>query len=128
MDVAVAGYVDNFGVFGIDPDAVNSGLARISERLRSLGLTVHEEEPARATGQFVGLHFNGESGFISISPKRIRNIKSAIDELLSQQFCTGRTLQLLAGHCTWAMMTRREGLAILNSCYAFIHQFGSKPG
>ena len=128
LDIAVAGYVDNFGVFGVDPDAVNSGLARISERLRGLGLTVHEEEPARPTGQFVGLHFNGESGFISISPKRIRNIKSAIDELLSQQFCTGRTLQLLTGHCTWAMMTRREGLAILNSCYAFIHHFGSKPG
>ena len=127
-DVAVAGYVDNFAVFGIDPDAVNSGLARISERLRGWGLTVHEEEPANPTGQFVGLYFNGESGFVSIAPKRIRNIKSAIDELLSQQFCTGRTLQLLTGHCTWAMMTRREGLSILNSCFAFIHHFGLKPG
>ena len=37
-DIAVAGYVDNFGVFGTCPTAVNS------ESLRAMGLTVREEE------------------------------------------------------------------------------------
>ena len=127
-DIAVAGYVDNFGVIGTCPCAVNQGLAKISEHLRCLGLTVHEEEEAQHVGSFIGLHFDGRSGFVSIAPKRLRNIKCAIDELLSNQFCSGHTLQLLVGHCTWAMMTRREGLSILNSCYAFIHHFGQKSG
>ena len=65
-------------------------------------------------------------GLVALFPFPPRNIKTAIDELLSQQFCTGRALQLLVGHCTWAMMTRREGLSILNSTYAFIHQHGFK--
>ena len=123
-DIAVAGYVDNYGVIGTSPTAVNQGLARISEKLRDLGLTVHEEEEASSNGTFVGLHFDGKTGFLSIAPQRLCNIKKAIDELLSQQFCSGRALQLLIGHCTWAMMTRREGLSILNSTYAFIHQHG----
>ena len=127
-DIAVAGYVDNFGIIGTNAAIINQGLGRISERLRALGLTVHEEEEAQHTGQFVGLHFNGHTGFVSISPKRLRNIKVAIDELLQQQWCSGRTLQLLTGHITWAMMARREGLSILSSTYAFINQLGSQKG
>ncbi len=127
-DIAVAGYVDNFGIIGTNATAINQGLSLISERLRALGLTVHEEEEAQHIGQFVGLHFNGHTGFVSISPKRLCNIKIAIDELLQQQWCSGRTLQLLTGHITWAMMARREGLSILNSTYAFINQLGSQKG
>ena len=84
------------------------GFAKISEQL-----TVHEEEEAQHVGSFIGLHVGGRSGFVSIAPKRLRKSKCAIDELLSNQFCSGHTLQLLVGHCTWAMMARREGLSIL---------------
>ena len=69
-DTAVAGYVDNFGVIGTSASRVNSGLKRIAERLRALGLTVHKEEEAKHVGQFVGLHFDGVSGIVSISPKK----------------------------------------------------------
>ena len=121
-DIAVAGYVDNFGVFGCDKTAVNSGLAAISKTLRDWGLSVHEEEEASTSGSFVGLHFNGISGFMSIKPSRIVKIKSGIDDLLRRQFCTGRVLQLVLGHCTWAMMTRREGLSLIHHSYQFCHK------
>ena len=57
-----AGYVDNYGVFGTDPDLVNQGPRRISSVLRGWGLTVHELEDASLEADFVGLHFNGKGG------------------------------------------------------------------
>ncbi|CAE7422123.1 unnamed protein product [Symbiodinium natans] len=104
------------------------GLRRISDVLRGWGLTVHELEEAKHSGDFVGLHFNGLGGFVSIKPSRIHKIKSAIDDLLHRQFCSGRVLQTILGHLTWASMGRRESLAILNSCYAFVHQKGEHSG
>ena len=126
QSTAVAGYVDNYGVFGSDQHSVNQGLRRISDTLRAWGLTVHEIEEAQPSADFVGLHFDGTGGYVSIKPKRIAKIRSAINELLRLQFCSGRTLQLLLGHCTWAILARREGLALLSSCYAFMHQNGER--
>ena len=126
QDTAVAGYVDNFGVFGCDKQTVDQGLGRIIKVLRGWGLTVHEIEEAQLSADFVGLHFNGAEGYVSIKPTRVCKIRSGIDELLRSQFCSGRVLQLVLGHCTWALMARREGLAILSSSYAFVHQNGDK--
>eukprot|EP00435_Cladocopium_sp_Y103_P042198 s2255_g11.t1 len=57
--IAVAGYVDNFGIFGCNPSTVDQGRMRIAEQLRRWGLSVHEEEQAQLKGEFVGLFFNG---------------------------------------------------------------------
>ena len=84
--VGVAGYVDNFGVFGSSKQHVDQGLRR---------MTVHEEEEASLTGDFVGLHFNVATGYVSIKPSRLNKIKAGIDDLLRRQFCTGRTLQIV---------------------------------
>ena len=41
-DLAVAAYVDNFGVFGSSSKAVDAGLDKIIQTLRAWGLQVHE--------------------------------------------------------------------------------------
>eukprot|EP00435_Cladocopium_sp_Y103_P024584 s857_g6.t1 len=126
-DIACGGYVDNFVVIGNNPTAVDAGLGRISERLRSLGLTVHEEEPASLRMSFVGLDFNGQTGFVGLKPKRIHKLQKAIKELLARNFASGELLQLILGHITWTVMCRREGLSILKSCYAFVHEHLQSP-
>lgn len=120
--IAVAGYVDNFGAFGVSADAVNAGLRAIAKQLREWGLSVHEEVEAQSTGEFVGLYFDGNSGHMSIKQSRIAKIRAGIHDLLNRQFCSGHTIQLVLGHITWALMARREGLALINSCYAFVHK------
>ena len=125
--IAVAGYVDNFGIFGCNPASVDQGRMRIAEQLRRWGLSVHEEEQAQLKGEFVGLFFNGEKGYVSIKPSRLLKLRAGIEDLLSKQFCTGRVLQLVLGHCTWAMMARRESLSILHHCYSFCHKFQNTP-
>ena len=114
-DIAVAGYVDNFGVLGCNPCKVNAELEKVSRVLRDWGLTVHEVEEVRRDDDFVGLHFDGRSGFVSIKPARLHKIRSAIVELLQQQ-------QIIIGHCAWAMMSRREALSIIRASDAFINQ------
>ena len=121
-EIAVAGYVDNFGAFGVSADAVNAGLRAIADQLREWGLSVHEEVEAQPTGEFVGLYFDGISGHMSIKQSRIAKIRAGIYDLLNRQFCSGHTMQLVLGHITWALMARREGLALINSCYAFVHK------
>ena len=125
--IGCGGYVDNFIVIGCNPDLVNAGLQRIGDILRGRGLTVHEEETATHKTDFVGLSFDGIAGTISIKPQRIVKLQRAITELLARNFASGEILQLIVGHLTWAVMTRREGLSILKSCYAFIHENQSKP-
>jgi len=122
-----AGYVDNFLVLGGDRDAVDSGLQKISSTLRGFGLTVHEEVPASLRCDFVGLSFNGEQGLISIKPSRIHKLSRAIHELLLRNFCTGKLLQLILGHVTWALMCRREALSAINAGYAFVNMHYNTP-
>lgn len=112
---AVAAYVDNLGVLkSADRQVVDEGLQRIIATLRGWGLLVHEIEPASQRADFVG------RGTVSIKKTRINRIKFAIDELLERQVCSGRTMQLLVGHLTWALLCRRCGLSLINACYAFI--------
>ncbi|CAL1150767.1 unnamed protein product [Cladocopium goreaui] len=92
-DLAVAAYVDNFGVFGANRQAVDEGLQKIILVLRGWGLTVHEIEPASLQADFVGLSFDGTQGTVAVKKQRILKIKFAIDELLKRQFCSGRTMQ-----------------------------------
>ena len=89
--LAVAGYVDNFGVFGISPEHVNSGLSKLSGTLRAWGVTVHEVEEARPEYDFVGLHFNEISGFVSIKLWRLQKIRRAIKELLGSSFAVAES-------------------------------------
>ena len=125
-DIACGGYVDNFLVVGCDQSAVDAGLAAIAGRLRGLRLTVHEEVGATHNTSFVGLNFDGIKGTVSLKPGRIIKLQKAIRELVERNFCSGELMQLILGHITWALMTRREGLSILKSCYAFVHQNQSK--
>lgn len=126
-DIACGGYVDNFIAIGNNRHSVDAGLERISERLRSFGLTVHEEESASDAIAFVGLNFNGTTGHVSLKPERILKLQKAIHELLSRNFCSGNLIEVILGHLTWAIMCRREALSILKSCYAFVHENKSSP-
>lgn len=126
-EVAVAGYVDNYCVIGCNRASVDAGLEKIASILREWGLSVHEEVAADFESEFVGLHFNGHSGVVSIKPSRIRKLQRAIHELLERNFATGHLVQLSLGHVTWALMCRREGLSLVNTGYAFVHKHYDTP-
>ena len=52
---------------------------------------------------------------------RLRKLRGALRELLVRGKSSGKLLEVVLGHVTWAMLCRREGLALLDKCYSFIH-------
>lgn len=83
-----------------------------------MGLQTHESFDDNEC-DFVGLHFSGTDHQIRLSWRRIWRFKLGIEFLLDRGVATGHELQIIIGHITWAMLARRESLAILDACYAF---------
>ena len=54
----------------------------------------------------------------SIQIRRLWQFKFSIDTL-KRKHVSGHALAVLRGHITWAMMLRREGLALLHHVYEF---------
>ena len=116
----VAVYVDNHLVMGESRERVVAGSMAIAADLNAVDLDTHEAfEDCEC--DFVGLHFDGRPGRHRVRLKwdRVWRIRLAIMYILDCDFASGKDIQVVVGHITWAMLLRREALAILNAVYAF---------
>ena len=116
-DVATATYVDNFAVFGKDPVCVNRILKKIIAEFDLMKVPIHEQTDAVTKGEFVGLAF--DNGKICIKKSRLWKLTYALEEVIARKHASGRTLEILLGHLTWAMMVRREALSLFVHIYPF---------
>ncbi|CAK0866856.1 unnamed protein product [Prorocentrum cordatum] len=121
-----AAYVDNFVTLGKSARCVNDRLQYISQRLQSLGLAVHELQPASEDAEFLGLTLR-RGRELSVRHKNISRLRYALEEILKRGRCSGALMRVLVGHITWTTLMRREGLSILQSVYAFVEFAGSTP-
>ena len=126
LPLAGAAYVDNFAVFGLNKIAADSQLDALVDGFGKLGLPVHEITPAATHSHFVGLDI--DRGIVSLKPSRLRKLRMAVRAVLRRRAISGDAFRVIAGHLTWAMMTKRESLAILNAVYRHITGFGSQSG
>jgi len=125
-DAAVAGYVDNFTVASRSAAAAREGRDAIASVLTRHGLVVHElEEPASDGARFVGLELAGGRTF-SIKRRSLWKLAYGLRELLRRGRCSGTVLRAVIGHLTWAALLRREALAFVQKCYAFIESVGTR--
>ena len=115
--MACATYVDNFAVIGRDPSLVSKTLYKIIGKFDDLKVPTHEQTQAVTHGEFVGLSF--ENGFIRVKKYRLWTLGFALDEIISRKHGSGKTLEVLLGHLTWAMMLRREALCLFVHIYDF---------
>ena len=123
----MAGYVGNFGVVAGSADAARARRDAISKELRRCGLPAHgETEPAQQR-VFTGFAFDGRRGEIAVTAGRRARFKLALDGLLRRTRVSPRAMGVVIGHCTWAMMSRRETLAMLGSVYRFAHGRSDTP-
>ena len=75
---------------------------------------------------FVGLHFN--HGEVSIKPSRLLKLRAAISGVLERRRLSGHALEVVLRHVTWALMVRREALAIIHHCYEHVSQHRESSG
>ena len=126
LPTAGVAYVDNFVVFGLNSISVDSVPNALVDGFGKLGLLVHEITPASTHSHFVGLDIN--RGIVSLKSLRLWKLRQAVRAVLRRRAISGDALRVIAGHLTWAMMTKRESLAILNAVYRRITGFGSQSG
>ena len=118
-DTLTTCYVDNFCVLGHDPKLVDLQLSKIHKHFSNLGCIVHEQCPASVSAEFVGLNF--AHGSFSIKTSRIWRLRFALQFICRMKHVSGHMLEIVIGHLTWAMLLRRESLALLHHVYMFIH-------
>ena len=96
-----------------------SGLQSV---FNSLGLELHATEINETYVEALGCVLEGDQMRSRTNPKRLWRIHHAIKALLRRGRRTGRTLEVLIGHCTFIGLMRRGSLAIFHSVYSFIHK------
>ena len=120
-------YVDNIAVFGRDPKRVDQVMSRIVSELNQKGLLTHELVPASTKCELLGLHFDGVRKEISMTTKRYRRIRWSIEWVLRKKRVTGRLLERIIGHTTFAALLNRNAMSVTHTVYKFIRKHYDDP-
>ncbi len=127
-EICGAIYVDNFMVVGHDPQTVGLAHSQHVNRMNDLGLHIHEEADVSTTMSFAGLEFDGASRQVRVSCGRVWKIRLAIDHILGGDRLHGKSLEVVVGHITWALLARRETLSVFSAVYRFIDEHQQSAG
>eukprot|EP00435_Cladocopium_sp_Y103_P040424 s562_g11.t1 len=114
-------YVDNFVALSQRPGVCFEVASRMEKQLNSRGLPTHEVE-AGVGLETLGWHFCEDRPWVQVTPKRLWRLRLATGQLLLDGVCTGKTLEKLVGHFTFAGLLRRGYLSIFQASYAFIRK------
>ena len=113
-------YADNLGVLGQDADTVRRALDEKVAAFNKLRLGIHEVELFESKGQALGVVVDCERLCTSITGRRRCRLERALAYALQRGKLSGRDLECLLGHCTYAGLVRREVLSVISACYAFV--------
>ena len=113
-------YVDNLGILGQDADAVKRALDEKVAAFNKMKLDIHEVELFERKGSALGVVVDCERLCTSITGKRRCRLERALAYALQRGKLSGRDLECLLGHCTYADLARREVLSVFSACYAFV--------
>ena len=113
-------YVDNMGVFGQNDNVVTSALDEAKGAFEGQGLLLHEMEVVWNGADTLGVAV-GTRGLCSArTSKRLRILRRAIGGFLALSFSTGKCVEMLLGHCTYAALTCLILLCIFHSACIFV--------
>ena len=116
-------YLDDLGLYSADdPERLREALTQYLAACRRVGLAPKESKTVWPTAEGVsclGLHIDGRRATVGVHPVRLRLLVNITRKLLHLGSCSGRVLERLLGHWTWAMLVRRPSLAVLKATYRF---------
>ena len=116
-------YVDNIAIFGRNAVLVNDMMRRVESRLNDVGLLTHELTLASTNTELLGLVVDGKRKEIRMSPKRFWRIRYAIEWVLSREKVSGKTIERIIGHITFASLLERCTLSVPHTIYKFIQKY-----
>ena len=113
-------YVDNLGVLSPSRQAVEDGLAELSQKFTAEKLLLHPGEVLHERIKALGVELDGKSLTSKISPDRFHRVRQGLRCILHRGRCSGRVLEILVGHCTYCGLMNRSLLSVFHNCYKFI--------
>jgi hypothetical protein len=122
-----AHYIDDSPFFGHDKAAVTAEMRQYIAAAERERVPVNPDKVVWPTAdglKVLGMLFDGVRHTIGVSPQKLVALCIETRRLLSQKQCTGRELEVLMGHWTWACLVRRPSLSVFTSVYHFIRSAG----
>ena len=121
-------YVDNLGVISLHAESVVQSLADLASHFNGIGLKIHDLEVHHVKANILGVSLDLKEGHSQITDERFFALRSGIRALIRRGRCSGQALEVLVGHLTYAGLSNRGCLTMLNGVYKFIHQFYFSAG
>ena len=114
-------YVDNFVAISQTEGRAKALAEAVGIALNKHGLPTHEVEAGYGV-ETLGWAFSADHPMVSITGKRLWRIRLATLELLRGNRASGRTLERLVGHYTFAGLMQRGMLSVFQAVYCFIRR------
>ena len=114
-------YVDNFVALSQRPGLVADLAAQMKTKLNDCGLPTHEVEAGKGL-ETLGWAFSHDKPEVKVTPTRMWSLRLASSQLLRVGRCSGKTLEKLLGHYTFAGLIRRGFLSVFQASYVYIRK------
>ena len=116
-------YVDNVGLFCDKKETAEERLADSVERFEEKGLRMHDTSVCSGSVEALGVEVDSQLLRTRLSRKRCERLRAALDFMLSNvQIISGRELEVILGHCTFAGLVRREVLSTWHAAYRYVQR------
>ena len=114
-------YVDNFVALSQAQGEAFSQAVAVEGALNKRGLPTHTVESGTG-GETLGWAFSAEKPEVMVTPRRLWRLRLAVLEVLRDGYLSGRTLECIIGHYTFAGLLRREFLSVFQASYVFVRK------
>ena len=128
-------YIDDYDALQAsrpgDPDGkaekeIRDWAARTRAGMKLKGLPVHKESCGAGFDAVLGAALSGRPYTLSVPRRRMAMLMMATRGLLELIVVSGKWLEKIIGHWSWALMLRRQALAILGDTYRWMQEHRAK--
>jgi len=128
-------YIDDFITVGLDSGVLEAQQDEYVAAVADAGIPHKPSKRFAPTAdglECVGFVVHGRDHTVGVDPNKLLSLVAETLRIVSSSSCTGHTMSQLVGSWTWASMTCRPVLSVLNSVYRFIQaarrrEFGIWP-
>ena len=114
-------YVDNMGVLGYPAKDVTEMKERGQAAMMRAGLKMHEDvEAGGAAVDLLGFTIRASPALVELKQGRTWRLEAALRHAARLRRISGRALEVLVGHATFAFLLRRCCLSVFGKIYGFI--------
>ena len=121
LDYVHTQYVDNFVAISQKKGRAKALAEAVGVALNDHGLPTHEVE-AGVGIETLGWAFGEDHPTVGVTRKRLWRLRLATLELIMQGHASGKTIERLVGHFTFAGLLQRGLLSVFQATYCFIRK------